>query len=136
MLDSSGVQHLKKKDSNTGVCLPVNVTNFFRTSILKNICNRLLLLFQAFNLVGIYLLKVNTRNTRTNVWHMFKVNNKDTRTTPLAPFRWLHCYLWTYFTHCYLSIVNFEHVIVGWEIKSDQVKAAFICWKLTLETPE
>ena len=32
---------------------------------------------------------------------MFKVNNKDTRTTPIAtPF----------------SIANFEHVIAGWEI--------------------
>ena len=32
---------------------------------------------------------------------MFKVNNKDTRTTPLAP-----C--------SSVSIVNFEHVIAGW----------------------
>ena len=36
---------------------------------------------------------------------MFKVNNKDTRTTPLA-----------YFTPCSsVSIVNFKHVIAGWE---------------------
>ena len=27
-------------------------------------------------------LKVNNRNIRTNVWNMFKVNNKDTRTMP------------------------------------------------------
>ena len=36
---------------------------------------------------------------------MFKVNNKDTRTT-----------LWTYFTPCSsFFIVNFEHVIADWE---------------------
>ena len=35
---------------------------------------------------------------------MFEVNNKDTRTTP------------TYFTPCSsVSIVNFEHVISGWD---------------------
>ena len=35
---------------------------------------------------------------------MFKVNNKDNRTTPLA-----------YFTLCSsVSIVDFEHVIAGW----------------------
>ena len=38
---------------------------------------------------------------------MFKVNNKGTRTTEL----------WTYFTpSSSVSIVNFEHVIAGWEI--------------------
>ena len=31
---------------------------------------------------------------------MFKVNNKDTRTTPCSS----------------ISIVNFKHVIAGWEI--------------------
>ena len=35
-------------------------------------------------------------------WNMFKVNNKDTRTTPLAP-----C--------SSVSIVNFENVIGGWK---------------------
>ena len=30
---------------------------------------------------GIYLFKVNNGRTRKNVWNMFKVNNKDTRTT-------------------------------------------------------
>ena len=33
---------------------------------------------------GIYLLKVNNRNTRTRYEIMFKVNNKDTRTTLMA----------------------------------------------------
>ena len=37
---------------------------------------------------------------------MFKVNNKDTRTTYTRM---------TYFTPCSsVSIVNFEHVIAGW----------------------
>ena len=37
---------------------------------------------------------------------MFRVNNKDTRTTLLP-----------YFTPCSgVSIVNFEHVIVGWVV--------------------
>ena len=33
-------------------------------------------------LAGIYMLKVNYRNTRTRC-KMFKVNNKDTKTTPI-----------------------------------------------------
>ena len=32
----------------------------------------------------IYLLKVNNGNTRTKVRNMFKVNNKDTKTAPMA----------------------------------------------------
>ena len=49
---------------------------------------------------------------------MFKVNNKDTKTTPVASF-WCHfCYLRTYFIPCSsVSIVNFEHVIDGWEVE-------------------
>ena len=47
---------------------------------------------------------------------MFKVNNKDTRTTLLASFWYLYCKLRTYFTPCSsVSIVNFEHVISDWE---------------------
>ena len=47
---------------------------------------------------------------------MFKVNNKDTKTTPVASFWYLYCYIWTYFTPCSsVSIVIFEHVIAGWE---------------------
>ena len=55
---------------------------------------------------GIYLLKVNNRNTRTRNENMFKVNNKDNRTTPMA-----------YFTTCSnVSVVNFEKVNAGWVI--------------------
>ena len=45
---------------------------------------------------------------------MFKINNKDTRTTLLASVWCLYSYLWTYFTSCSsVSVVNFEHVIAG-----------------------
>ena len=45
---------------------------------------------------------------------MFKVNTKDTRTTPGAVLVSLLLTL-TYFTPCSsFSIVNFEHVIAGW----------------------
>ena len=61
----------------------------------------------------IYLLKVNNRNTRRRCEI---VNNKDTRTKPMALFLRLYCLLWTYFRFCSsVSIVSFEHVISGWE---------------------
>ena len=33
---------------------------------------------------GNYILKVNNTNTRRMVWNMFKVNNKDARTTVMT----------------------------------------------------
>ena len=48
---------------------------------------------------------------------MFKVNNTDTRKTPLAPFWCLYCELWTDFTRCSsVSIVNFEQVNASWDL--------------------
>ena len=48
---------------------------------------------------------------------MFKVNDKDTKTTPIASFWCFYCELGTYFTPCSsVSIVNFEHVTAGWVI--------------------
>ena len=52
-----------------------------------------------------------------------KVNNKDTRTTPLLTWN-------IYFTHCCsFSIVYFEYVIAGWvqyhEVKNVQARAKF-----------
>ena len=47
---------------------------------------------------------------------MFKVNNKDTRTTPMASLVSL-LLLWTYFTPCSsvsVFVVNFEQVNAGW----------------------
>ena len=48
---------------------------------------------------------------------MFKVNNKNTRSTPSASFWYLCCWLWTYFIPCSnVSIVNFEQINAGWDI--------------------
>ena len=47
---------------------------------------------------GIYLLKVNSRNTGTGSEIMFKVNNKDTR--------WRH----GQWRRSGVFIVNFEHI--------------------------
>ena len=45
---------------------------------------------------------------------MLKVNNKETRATPLASFWYLYCNLSTYFVPCSIvSIVIFGHVIGG-----------------------
>ena len=42
---------------------------------------------------------------------MFKVNNKDTRTTPMVTFWCLYCYFWRYFTPCSsVTIAKFEHI--------------------------
>ena len=50
------------------------------------------------------------------MWNMFKVNNKDIRTTLLASFWCLYCYLWTYFTPCSsVSFVDFEQINADWE---------------------
>ena len=47
---------------------------------------------------------------------MFKVNNKDTKTTPLVSFWCLYCWLLTYFLPCSsVSIVNFEKVNAYWD---------------------
>ena len=55
---------------------------------------------------GIYLLKVNKRNTRTRCEKCSKLTVK---------FWCLYCYLWTYFKPCSsVSIVNFEQVNVVW----------------------
>ena len=46
---------------------------------------------------------------------MFKFNNKDTRTTPMAVFWCLCLWLWRYFfPFSSVSIANFEHVIANW----------------------
>ena len=46
---------------------------------------------------------------------MFKVNNKEAKTTPMASFWCLYCQLRTYFTLCSnVSIVNFEYINADW----------------------
>ena len=50
---------------------------------------------------------------------MFKINNKDTRTTPIASFWCLYCQLRTYFTlFSGVFIIDFEHVIINWALKT------------------
>ena len=51
---------------------------------------RLLLLTSTF-LAGIYLFEVNNRKQLNNIWNLFKVNNKDTRTTSVTQFWYLYC---------------------------------------------
>ena len=47
---------------------------------------------------------------------MFKVDNKNTRTTSLMLFCCFYCLLWTYFTPFFsVFIVDFEQVNVTWE---------------------
>ena len=47
---------------------------------------------------------------------MFKVNNKDTRTTLVTSCCCLYCWLWTFFTpYSSVSIVNFEQENAVWE---------------------
>ena len=63
------------------------------------------------NPTNICLFKVN----KNKVWNVFKVNNKDTRTTSVMLF-YLYCFLWTYFTFfSSVSIVDFELVNICWE---------------------
>ena len=71
--------------------------------------------FQAATPACIYLLKVNNRNTRTRCEICLK---------------WT--YFWTYFTpFSSVSIVNFEHVIVGWVLFLEKARtkkeASCIC---------
>ena len=47
---------------------------------------------------------------------MFKVNNKNTRTTSMTLFWCFYGWFWTYFTHfSSISIVDFEQVNVSWD---------------------
>ena len=51
------------------------------------------------------------------MWNVYKFNNKDTRTTPLASFWCPYCYFCTCFATCSsVSIVNFKQVNAGWEV--------------------
>ena len=50
---------------------------------------------------NIELFKVKNRNCRKKVWNMFKVNNKDTKTTSTTSFWCLYCWLWSDLIHCW-----------------------------------
>ena len=58
----------------------------------------------------------STMETQEQYGNMFKVNNKDARTTSMTSFLCLYCYLWTYFTRCFgVSYIDFELVNAGWQ---------------------
>ena len=57
------------------------------------------------------------------MWNLFRVNNKDTRTTPLTFFWHLYCFFWADFTHSF--IVEFEQVNDGWVVLQNFVKTVF-----------
>ena len=60
----------------------------------------------AWVLMAIYLFNFNNRNTKNKVWNLFKVNNKDIRTT----------YWWTNFAPCScVSIVDFKELNAHWK---------------------
>ena len=52
--------------------------------------------------------------------YLLKVNNKDTRTTPEVILVSLLLTLNKFHTLLYVSIVNFKHVIAGWEKNFEQ----------------
>ena len=54
-------------------------------------------------------------NTRTNIWNIFKVNNRSTRATSMRSPWCLYCSLGTYFTHfSSVFISDFEQANTGW----------------------
>ena len=66
---------------------------------------------------------------QSNVWKLFKVNNKDTRTTSMTSFWCLYRQLWKDFTYSSgVSIVDFEQVKAGWDINP------FMHWSRGLES--
>ena len=59
-------------------------------NINKKVFQAIFAVFQIFYPVGIYLFKVNNRNTGT-VGNMFKINSKNTRTKSMTSFWCLYC---------------------------------------------
>ena len=61
---------------------------------------------------------------------MLKVNNKETRTKPVASVWCLYCKLWTYYTPCSgVSTVNSEQVNAGWiqaELKAHKLSSIIL----------
>ena len=67
--------------------------------------------------VGIYMFKVNNRNTRKRCETCTKVTKKNTRTTSVTLFWCLYSKLWTYFTPLSsVLIVDFEQANFSWEV--------------------
>lgn len=58
---------------------------------------------------------------------MFRLNNKDSRTTSLTSFWCFYCHIWTDLTYCSgLLIIEFEQVNAGWEYSVSIICYAFI----------
>ena len=53
----------------------------FRSNVKVHTLRLKYTIFTIFTLTGIYLFKVNNGEHQNNVWHLFKVNEEDTRTT-------------------------------------------------------
>ena len=85
-------------------------------------------------LMLICLFKFINGKKQSNVWNLFKVNNKDTRIISMV-FWCLYYYFKTNFTHCSgVSIVEFEQENAGCIIITSQ--SVITCSKLTIETLE
>ena len=57
------------------------------------------------------LAQIQRLKHKNNLWNLFKVKNKGTRTMSLTSFWCLYCWLWKEFTHCSgVSIVDFGQV--------------------------
>ena len=70
------------------------------------------------------------------MWNLFKVKNKDTRTTSVTSFWCFCCQLWTYFTPCpSVSLVKFEQVNVCWLIFPVNIYL-FKFNNITMKSPE
>ena len=85
--------------------LPLRFLYFFISSTLINLLN------MNVNIpANIYLPKVKNRSMRNKVWNMFKVNNKDTRTTSMTLLT-----LNIFHTFSSVSVGDFGQVNVSWE---------------------
>ena len=68
---------------------------------------------KLYSLPSRRLVQSQQQKYQNNMWNLFKVNNKDSRTTSLTSFYCLYC--WTDFIHCSgVSGVDFKQVNTGW----------------------
>ena len=66
--------------------------------------------FPFVSLSALNCSKLTIETSEQGVYYVQNYKNKDTRTC-------IYYYFWTFFTTCFsVSVVNFEHVIVGWVI--------------------
>ena len=76
--------------------------------------NQSFLISSFVNFLQYFSLKKKYKKNVNLFFPLTKVNNKDTKTMPIASSWCLCCLLWPYFTPCpNVSVVNFEYVIAG-----------------------